>query len=121
MMTRRKGTFTGFARGVYATGTGVVIDGVRAVTGSVNGIQVGDTDVENSLVNGHGGGITAGKNAKIVGNTLSGNTGSMIVVSDGSIVKDNIVTLNTGTGGAAIQGTRTVISLITLRDEYLWR
>src|SRR5713226_1876319 len=38
-VTVRNGTFQGFARGVYATGAGAVIDGVRAIaiTGNSNG------------------------------------------------------------------------------------
>ncbi len=64
-VTVRNGTFMGFARGIFATGTGTFIDGVRAVTGAVNGFTVGDNGtVENSLITGHNAdGILAGKNA----------------------------------------------------------
>jgi len=96
-VTLRNGSITGFARSAYLNGAGAVVDGVRAVTGGLNGFTVGDNSVvENSLVSGHAGGITAGKNVTIVGNTLSGNTGNMIVVSDGSTVRNNTVTLSTG-------------------------
>ncbi len=104
-VTVRNGTLKGFGRDIYATGTGTVIDGVRGVTGSVNGFTLGDNGtVQNSLVSGHtGGGITAGKNAVIVNNILTANTGNTIVVSDGSLVKGNTVTLNTGSLQSAIQ------------------
>ncbi len=62
---------------------------------------------ETRVVNGHtGGGITAGKNAQIVSNILSGNVGNMIVVSDGSVVKGNTVTLNSGSSTSGIQVTQ---------------
>ena len=105
-VTLRNGTIKGFARSAYLNGAGAVVDGVRALTGGLNGFTVGDNSiVENSLVNGHAGGITAGKNVTIVGNTLSGNSGNMIVVSDGSSVRNNTVTLSTGLS-TAIQVTQ---------------
>ncbi len=106
-VTVRNGTLKGFGRDIYATGTGTVIDGVRGVTGSVNGFTLGDNGtVQNSLVSGHtGGGITAGKNAVIVNNILTANTGTMINVSDGSLVKSNTVTHNGGSSVAAVQVT----------------
>src|ERR1700722_17085384 len=66
-LTVRNGSVNGFARAIYATGAGVVIDGVRTAAGAQNGFSVGDNaTVRNSYVTGHGnGGITAGKNAKI--------------------------------------------------------
>jgi hypothetical protein len=48
-VTVRNGTLSGFARGVLATGLGAVIDGVRAVTGSANGITVGDNGTVKTL------------------------------------------------------------------------
>src|SRR6266851_6961979 len=99
-VTVRNGTFMGFARGIFATGTGTFIDGVRAVTGAVNGFTVGDNGtVENSLITGHNAdGILAGKNATIVGNTISGTAGVMIAVSTASYVKGNVITQNTSGG-----------------------
>src|SRR5216684_3744511 len=72
-VTVRNGTIKGFARGVFANGADAIIDGVRAITGAVNGFTVGDNGtVENSLITGHSaGGITAGKNAVIIWNTLT--------------------------------------------------
>jgi parallel beta-helix repeat protein len=104
-VTVRNGTIKGFSRSIGLTGAGTVIDGVNALTGSQNGISVGNNaTVRNCQVTGHtGGGILAGKNATIVGNTLSGNSGNMITVSDGSIVKGNIVTNNSGVSVAAIR------------------
>jgi hypothetical protein len=50
-VTVRNGTIKGFARSIYATGAGAVIDGVRALTGTnANGITVGaQSTVENCL------------------------------------------------------------------------
>ncbi len=106
----RNGTIKGFARGVFANGAGAIIDGVRAITGAVNGFTVGDNGtVENSLITGHSvGGIVAGKIAAIVGNTISGTAGNLIVVSDGSLVKGNRVTQNsTSASSAAILVSQT--------------
>lgn len=96
-VTVQNGTISGFARGVFATGSGAVINGMRAVTGSSNGFTVGDNStVRYSLVNNHsGGGVIAGKYATIVENTLTVNGGNGILVSDGSSVKGNTLTQTT--------------------------
>jgi len=114
-VTVKNGTLV-FARAVFATGEGAVIYAVRAVraagvSAGFKGFSVGDNaTVENSYVTAHTGGatpqtggvITAGKNSKVIGNTISGNSGNIIVVSDGSFVKDNTVTQNSGSSGSAI-------------------
>ncbi len=104
-VTVRNGTFKGFARDIYATGSRAVVDGVRGITGGNNGFTLGDYGtVKNSMVAGHAvGAIIAGKIATIVGNTISGTAGNLIVVSDGSLVKGNTLTQNsTAVGDSAI-------------------
>ena len=105
-VTVRNGTITGFARSIYATGAGAVIDGVRALTGtSANGITVGpNSTIENCLVSGHtAGGIVASNSATVVNNTLTGNTGNTIIVGDSSLVKGNRLSFNTGGSTDAIR------------------
>jgi len=114
-LTVRNGTIKGFSRSIYATGTGVVVDGVRALSGNLNAITVGSSStIENCLVSGHsGGGVQAGSSATVVNNTLTGNTGDTIVVGDASLVKGNRTSLNTGGSTAAIR-IQTARSWITL-------
>jgi parallel beta-helix repeat protein len=107
-VTIRNGSVNGFARAIYANGTGNLIDGVRTATGTLNAFTVGDNaTIQNSYVTSHlGGGIIAGKNAKIINSTLNSNSGNMIVVSDGAIVSKNNVTNNGGSSTSAIQMTQ---------------
>jgi hypothetical protein len=114
-VTVRNGTVTGFARSVALTGKGEVVDGVQALTGTLNGMSVGNNStVENCLVSGHAGGIQAGSGATVVHNTLTGNTGNGIVVSDGSSVRNNNVTLSSGLSTAikATQNCKVVDNVI---------
>jgi parallel beta-helix repeat protein len=101
-VTVRNGSIKGFARAVGITGGFATVQGVQALNGTVDGILVGDNStVEDSSVIGHAdGGIKAGKHAAIYRNTLIGNNGNEITVSDGSIVEENRITL----GGKASSG-----------------
>lgn len=117
-VTVRNGTFNGFARAIFATGTGAVIDGVRAVTGSANGFTVGDSGtVENSYVTAHNGGIVAGKNARLLNNTLTGNTGTGQGASlgDNSRVSDSLFINNSGSGLSV--GKNSVITNCTFTNN----
>jgi hypothetical protein len=105
--TVQNGTITNCFRGVNVNGDNALVERVRAVSNTFQGINVGHASiVKDSLTSQNGGdGISVFFNSLVSGNTSFANGGNGIVASNGSSVIGNAVGSNTGHGVFAALGT----------------
>jgi parallel beta-helix repeat protein len=98
-ITVRNGTLRGFANGVSLTGSGTLVENVRAINNTI-GLNVGsDCIVRNNIVTASGAqGIIVQAGCTVSGNTVNNNGSDGICTHDGCNVIGNTVLNNTGRG-----------------------